>query len=74
MTYVYDAYKDMTPEELKERLRTTTRRYARLNVDDFWDALREQCCSMKPPTDAKVCVLVRRSDIEVVFKALKEQK
>lgn len=36
-------------------------------VDGLWDALRKQCCSSKPYTDAKAIVMVRRADIDALF-------
>lgn len=43
-----------------------------LTVDQLWDALRKQCCSTKPFTDAKSIVSVKRDDIVAVIKSLKQ--
>lgn len=40
--------------------------------DALWDALREQCCATKPPTDAKTVVMLRRGDLDAALSALEK--
>lgn len=43
-----------------------------MTVDELWDALRQECCSIKPYTDAKAIVMLRKEDIRKALKRLKE--
>lgn len=43
---------------------------AGITADTLWNALRQHCCSTKPPSDAKTIVMLRREHVKKAFDSL----